>query len=226
VAHEDLIRLGVALPFAVAVAACAGGAPPPPRPAPTPAVAAEESPVLEDPPAGSLDRLPRFHSKRFDLSLPLPDGKAWRIDDHTRPELVAVHPPTRATLVVSVTREEGLMDHATCEARARANKLVPGGVRTVEDHTGIELDEFDTRVWVGLEPPASPGAPLVGHVLAFGGFLRKCVFFHYTSEVATADDEAELATRLALARTRIFEGMSLDPFRAVPREDAPAGQGR
>jgi hypothetical protein len=80
-------------------------------------------------------------------------------------------------------------------------------------------------VLVAVEPPTQPGQPLLGDVLAFGGFLRKCVFFHYQSEVPSADAnaEAELATRLALARTRIFEGIELDPFADVAREAPPKG---
>ena len=41
-----------------------------------------------------------FHSKRFELSLRLPDGPAWRIDDHRSPWLRATHEGTRSKIVL------------------------------------------------------------------------------------------------------------------------------
>jgi hypothetical protein len=167
----------------------------------------------------------RFHSKRFALSLPLPEGHAWRIDDHSRPELVATHDPTRSRIVLAVVRMEELVGRQQCEALARERKLVPASrLTTIEDDDTVTQETFDTRVWVALEPLRGPGAPIVGHVMAFGGFLRKCFVFDYSTSVDSAAQEDVLSARLAFARARILSGLSLDPFLLPPRE-APSGDG-
>ena len=163
-------------------------------------------------------KLARFHSKRFAMVVPLPDGKAWRIDDHTHTELTATHAATQSKLVVTLFADPELMNRQKCEEKARERKLVPPGeMRTVEEKITIGPETYDTRVWVAIEPGA-PGKPLVGHVFAFGGFLRKCLFFHFSSEVPSANDEDVLSARLAVARTRVLDGITLDPFAEPPRE--------
>ena len=169
--------------------------------------------------------LPRFHSKRFALSLPLPDGHTWRIDDHSGVALVATHAPTRSRVLVAVLRSDQLVGRKECEQIARTDKLVPDGrFRTLEDDVAITQETFDTRIWVALEPGEGPDRPLVGHVMAFGGFLRKCLVFDFSTQVDDAAEEPTLSDRLAYARARIFGGLQLDPFGAVPRENAPTGE--
>lgn len=165
-------------------------------------------------------RLAHFHSKRFELTIPLPDGKAWKIDDHTGDALVATHAATSSTLTISVLADpDELMTRQKCEARARKDKLVPGApLRTVADERTFLMESFDTRVWVAIEPPATPAKPLVGHVFAFGGYIHKCFFFHYASSVSSTSGEDVLSTRLALARTRILGEMKIDEFAEVPRQ--------
>lgn len=165
--------------------------------------------------------LAHFRSLRFHLTIPLPDGRSWRIDDHSRPELIATHPATRSTLLVALFTREELMNRQRCEARAREMGLVPSGeLRTVEDAVTVGPAAFDTRVWVALAPGTGPGDPLVGHVLAFGSYIHKCLVFHYASEVATDKDEPVLSGRLAVARTRILGGIEVIPF-AEPSREAP-----
>jgi len=198
-------------------------------PAPTPVVALATPPrppvvAFPDDPAP----LPRFHSLRLSLYLPLPDGKAWRIDDHSRPELVATHAPTQSTVKVAVFRTDALVGRHECEALARERKLVPPGeLHTLEDAVDITQDNYDTRIWVAVEPGAAPGSPLVGHVMAFGGFLRKCYVFDFATRVDSASDESVLSDRLAFARARIFGGLQLDVLGVVPRQGAlaPAAPG-
>jgi hypothetical protein len=171
--------------------------------------------------------LPRYRSRRLGLSLPLPDGDAWRIDDHSRPELVATHAATSSRVVVAVIRTDELVGREQCEDLARARKLVVAdGLRSLEDEIGVTQSSFDTHVRVALETATSPQRPLVGHVMAFGGFLRKCYVFDFVTEVDDAAQEPVLSARLAFARARILGGLELDSFGAVPR-DAPApGGGR
>jgi hypothetical protein len=163
--------------------------------------------------------LPRYHSKRLELSLPLPDGRAWRIDDHSRPELVASHAPTRSRVMVTRLRSDGLVGRRECEAMARERKLVPDTpMQTLENGVDITQQNYDTRIWVAVEPGTGPGAPLTGHVMAFGAFLRKCYVFDFSTQVDGAADEPVLSSRLAFARARILGGLELDAFAAVPRE--------
>ncbi len=166
--------------------------------------------------------LARFRSLRFHLSIPLPDGRSWRIDDHSRPELVATHAATHSTLVVTLFTREELMNRQRCEARAREMGLAPPGeLRTVEDAVTVGPAAFDTRVWAALAPGKGPGDPLVGHVLAFGAYIHKCLVFHYASEVGSDTDEPVLAGRMAVARTRILGGIEVIPFAEPPRETQP-----
>jgi hypothetical protein len=170
---------------------------------------------------GDTRPLPRYHSKRLALSVPLPDGPHWRIDDHSQPELVATHSATRSRVRVAIFRTEDLVGRAQCEAMARDRKLVPDGeLHTLEDEVTVTQQAFDTRVWVALQPGGAPDRPLAGHVMAFGGFLRKCYVFAFSTEVNGAADEGELSSRLAYARARILGGLEMDPFATVSREEA------
>jgi hypothetical protein len=183
-----------------------------PGPAAPPATAAQDDPTAP---------LPHYHSKRLRLSIPLPDGRAWRIDDHSQPELVATHAATNSRVVIAVFNAGELVGRAQCEDLARARKLVPtGDLRPLEDQMTFTQGTFDTRIEVALEP-RGPSGGLRGHVLAFGGFLRKCYVFVYSTEVASAADESALASRLALVRSRVLGGLELDPFDSVAR--APEG---
>ncbi len=167
-----------------------------------------------------------FHSDRLELTIPLPDRDSWRLLDPAGGDLVLSHPPTRSRITVAFFADPELVSRQKCEERARDRKLVPGGaLTTVEDSVVSGPDDFDTRIWVALEPGATPDAPLVGHVMAFGGFLRKCLVFHFSSAVDSARDEDVLSERLAVARTRILAKIALDPFDRAPRQaPGPARQ--
>jgi hypothetical protein len=194
------------------------------RPLPIVTSGARAAPRADEPQAfpDEPHRLQHFHSKRFSLTIPFPDGKAWRIDDHTTEALIATHAATSSTLTVSILADpDELMTRQKCEALARQQKLVPGSqaqMRTVADERTYAMDSFDTRVWVAVEPPSAPARPLVGHVLAFGGYIHKCFFFHYATSVSGANGEDVLSSRLALVRTRILGGMKVDEFAEVPRQ--------
>jgi hypothetical protein len=187
--------------------------------------------VTARPPAAAFPEdarpLPRYRSKRLALSLPLPDGRAWRIDDHSRPELVATHQPTRSTVLVAVFRADELVGRTQCETMAHAHRLVPAAedLHVVEEEIGITQQTFDTRTVVAIVPAGAPDQPLAGHVMAFGGFLRKCFVFDFSTGVDATDDEPVLSSRLAYARARILGGLEIDPLGTVHREapfSAPA----
>jgi hypothetical protein len=194
--------------------ACTGGTAAAPKSATAEAPAA--APTFDDAPV----RLPRYRSKRLGFSLPLPDGRAWRIDDHTRPELVATHAATRSTVTVAVLWAPANVGRTECEAMAHDAHLVPdGALQTLDDETTVTQGTFDTRVRVALRSGSAPHDPLVGHVMAFGGSLRKCYVFDFATEVDGASDEPALSARLAFARTRILGGLELEGLgaRAMPR---------
>jgi hypothetical protein len=167
----------------------------------------------------------RYHSKRLAFSVLLPDGRDWRIDDHSQSELVATHAPTRSKLVVAVFRAEQLVGRTQCEALSRERRLVPSGdLRTLEDETAITQQTFDTRVWVAIEPGTGPDRSLAGYVFAFGGFLRKCFAFVFSTRIESAVDEPVISSRLAFVRARVLGGFELDAFGSIPR-DIPVGPG-
>jgi hypothetical protein len=146
----------------------------------------------------------------------------WRIDDHSRPELVATHAATASRVVIAVMHTDALVGRSQCESLAAEAQLLPKApLQDVDDEVATGSDSFDTRVRVVIEAPTRGGAPLVGHVLAAGGAMHKCFFFDYATEVARADDEGVLSSRLAFARTRILGGLQIETLgawaNAVPR---------
>ena len=163
----------------------------------------------------------RFHSKRFQLSFPLPDGKTWKIDDHSKPELFATHAPTSSSVMVVTTNEEELMNRARCETRARELGHVPkGDLTTVENEILTHPDAYDSRVWVALDP-GRPGGAVDGHVFLFGSFLRRCLIVRVTTTVPSAKDLDVLSSRLAIVRGQVIRGLKLDPMRTTDDATVP-----
>lgn len=179
------------------------------------------------PPAYTADdasKWGKFHSKRFNLSVPLPDGKGWKIDDHRGAEMIALHEPTASRIAVRATIEEGLMNRHRCEERARALGMIPTGTSksftTVEDAVWVGPEAYDSRVWVAIEA-AKPGGGVTGHVFLFGSYIRNCLLIHLSTTVPTAKDEEILATRLAVAEERIVKAIALDPPRTTNDAELP-----
>ena len=111
------------------------------------------SPFPEDPAP-----LPRYHSKRLALSLPLPDGRAWRIDDHSRPELVAT--PRAHALDASwspCSRADELVGRAQCEELARERRLVAAraSCSTLEDEVDDHPADATTRASGSASTPGA-----------------------------------------------------------------------
>jgi hypothetical protein len=203
----------------VACALAAGCGEPAAAPPPKTAM---ESTAAEPPARGDHPPWGKYHSKRFLLTVPLPEGRTWRIDDHSRPALFALHDGTASKLWLAVTEEDGLVNRKKCEDKARALGWLPddGRFTTVEDEvvTGPEL--YDSRVWVALDPGRQGGA-IDGHVFLFGGFLRRCLLVHFVTTVASAKDEDVLSSRLALANARLVRGIVLDPPRTTDDATVP-----
>jgi hypothetical protein len=206
----------VSLALALGLSQACESPPPPVAPAPR----------RERPGAGEFPEEPgpllRYHSARFKLSVPLPDGRLWKIDDHHDRALVARHASTRSTLTVLTFTDPELVNRQRCQERAIETGLLSlHDPRTIEDETTIGPDAFDSRIWIALEPGASPGVPVTGHALLIGGFVHKCLFVHYVTDVASEKDEPTLTARLAVARLRILGGVRMEPFDAPTKMTAP-----
>ncbi len=189
-----------------AAAACGPSATPPPKP------------VVAAPVEFPLDvKMLRFHSTRFSVSLPLPDGRDWRIDDHKAPLLRATHPPTNSLVELVVWREDKLQNRAMCEARARELGYVADiEADTLESPVESVPEGWDTRLWAGVE--ANPNATRVtAHLMVFGSLMKKCLYFHFAT-TAPRDQPEVISQRLAFARVRILREMKLDSIEDVPRE--------
>jgi hypothetical protein len=181
---------------------CASAAPPPKAPAPDPSF-----PFLNDP------RPLRFHSARFELTVPLPDGHAWKIDDHRNPMLIATHAATGATLTLGVSLEQELMNRQKCEALARERGLVhDADYQTVADEVIVGPGPFDSHVVVDAVPGPVAHRALGGHVFLWGGYMKKCLFAHYETVERSTEDEAALSARLAVARIQIVGAIHIESF--------------
>jgi len=184
-------------------------------------------PAVSLPPRSGVDfpseerSLLRYRSARFELSVALPDGRAWKIDDHHERALIARHAPTRSTLTVLTFTDPDLMNRQKCQERAVTMGLLAlHDPRTLEDATTVGPGAFDSRVWIAVEAGPTAGAPITGHAVLVGGSIRKCLFVHYATEVASVNDEPLLTSRLAVARLRILAGVQIESFDVAPREPA------
>ncbi|HVK70784.1 MAG TPA: hypothetical protein VM694_40290, partial [Polyangium sp.] len=138
-----------------------------------------------------------FTSARFDLSLPLPDGAAFRVDDRTERWLVARHDTTSSLLLVRTWREDEVGNRARCEARARTWRDLPSreGGRLVSASRLAAPPDHDTLVEVLLGPRATNGGPTDGFVLAFGGWAKRCFAYVFATRGA---NERVVMERLAV----------------------------
>jgi hypothetical protein len=186
-------RLTIALHAAVAaLLATACGAPPPAAPpAPLPAPAA--APIVPFGPGA----WGTFASTRFELQLPLPDGHAWRLDDHKTPWLSATHPASGSSLVARTWTEDGRVDRHRCEDRARLWRTLPDPSKAdaVKDRSIDAPAGFDTFVSVGIVP-GKPDQPVSGFALAFGGHAHRCFAWIFTTTATGAEAAALVGERL------------------------------
>ncbi len=183
----------------VAMSGCASRPTPPAPAAPRPAPPAE----LKD--IGWAN----FLSHRFHLSIPLPDGKAWRIDDHTTEWLQATH-PSNTIVRARLWAEHDLMTPQTCEKKLRywePDLPAPTGKNVIDerDLPDFPAKGFTSHLVVGLAtPPGAPPPAIGGVALAIGASEHKCVALVFTSLVRSAGSASVLASRLELG-TRIIE---------------------
>jgi len=184
--------------------------------------AAPAVPVVDTGAAFLNDPKPlRFHSARFELTVPFPDGHGWKIDDHRGPLLVATHAATGATLTLGISVEPELMNRQRCEAAAHTRGLVrDADLQTVADEVIVGPGPYDTHITVAALPAAAAHRVVSGHVFLFGAHMKKCLFAHYETLEREGEDEAALSARLAVARLQMLGGIRVEAF---DRPDLPRG---
>jgi hypothetical protein len=192
-----------------------------------------------------------FHSQRFDFRLSLPDGKAWRIDDHKSSWLVATHGPTRSMVRARMFLTDHAQNRAKCEGKVREAEPsfpAPQPEQAFDDASEKVLadSQWDTRAVSFVAPAvASPkprgtveiGGPVAappsaealrGTVLVFASNVRKCFGFEYTTEASGPDARAVLAARLADVRQRVVRELRFDHELDAPGRESlsaePAGR--
>ncbi len=173
-----------------------------------------QTPEPPEPPAFSAgSHMAHFHSTRFGIAVPLPDGKHWRIDDHRSALLHATHAATQSKVELVVWREDDLMNRDKCETRAREKGYGERAGEEVDTEVTAVPKDWDTRVWLGAEPESAGQAGATGHLFAFASNVRRCLYFHFETR-APLD---VVSDRLAFVRLRVLGGLALDSF-DIPRE--------
>lgn len=219
-APRRALRPAAALLALLAAALLAACAPAPAAPPPSP-----PRPAAPPPPSTLGEgELGVYRSERFDLRLPLPDARGFRVEDGEGPWLVATHAASSTSLLVRTWREDGRASRAACEARARLWRDLP---RPDRDLTAVERridvpEGFDTVVEIGVAD-APPGAPIEGFAVAFGGYGRRCFAFVAETRAAGPSAERVVAERLAAVVEISLGGLRLERevAPAVPREPLP-----
>lgn len=182
------------------------------------------------PPGFAEARWGEFISRRFGARIPLPDGHAWKIDDHGGPWLSAAHPPSGSALLLRTWREDDVVNRQRCEERARLWRKLPerSGAEIVETRPVNVPPDYDTVVEVGVSP--SPGPKGAGSIdafaMAFGARVRRCFAFVFTTSASGAGAEAAVGERLGAMVQGSLEKIEVesDLESRVGRERVPGGR--
>lgn len=169
-----------------------------------------------------------FHSQRFDLRLPLPDGRTWRIDDHKASWLTATHAPSSSTVRVRMFLESHAQNRAKCEARVREADTglpKPKADQSVDDAEAGVLAGWDARAISFVTPDGATPQKLVGHLLVFASNIRKCLAFQLTTEATGPTAQEIIAARLVDAKERIVRDLRFDQDLGAPGREVLTAPG-
>ena len=127
----------------------------------------------------------------------MPDGNAWRIDDHSGPWLLATHPLSSSTLRVRTWIEAGRASRARCEERLRLTNELPSRdeAQIIEQHPIDVPQGFNTQVVVGLAQVTNES--LSGFVTAVGGRGHRCFAYLFATQAVGPGRERAVGERLA-----------------------------
>jgi hypothetical protein len=190
--------------LALAATGACGGATPQQHPPPV---------EPEEPMFAEGAHMSRFHSARFSLSVPFPDGPHWRIEDHRTALLRATHEATQSKIEIVLWHEQELMNRQKCEDRAREKGYGERVGEEVTSEIASVPQGWDTLVWLGTENERDVST---GHIVAFAASIRRCLYFHFSTKAVTR----AISDRLAFVRLRLLGDIQLDTFE-VPRERPP-----
>lgn len=214
--------VAVVVVAAISMIACSSN--PGPSPVPSPTATASAQPSAAPGTDFSTMRWRAYDSLAQGFSMPLPEDLAWRVEDSKDSWLVAKHAPTKTEIVARMIATDGLANRTRCEAHARELRTLPereGAI--VIDKRRVDLPSgFDTIVEVGILA-TTPGRPITGYVLAFGGWAKKCFAYALTTTAIGRGAEEAVGDRLALFLERSFLKLRFasDLTPAVPREKPP-----
>ena len=168
----------------------------------------------------------KFASKRFDLTIALPDGHAWRIDDHKTHWLVASHPASSTVVRVRMWREPELMSRDRCERRARDwTRDIPiiADARLLERRSEPELPApgYDTELVSGIANAQRQGELVEGFILGFGASMKRCIAMVLTTSSNGPGASERVGDRLGIGM-RLLESISFrSDLDAITREPLP-----
>ena len=197
---------------------CCTPAPSPAPPAPQPSAAPSGSSAPAVAGTGWEGPWARFHSKRHDAWLQLPNGPTWRIDDHKSSWLVAKHPTTNTALRFKLYRDEHAVNRDKCEAMARReDPTLPREDETAIDRADALLPGWDSHAFSVVSTGKKGGGPVVGQYLAWGAAIRRCFVLHVSTSSESPAGAAQVGARLADLP---------ELMKKVSFEDATEGPGR
>jgi hypothetical protein len=155
----------------------------------------------------------------------LPDGKAWKINDHKGSWLVATHAGSSSSISLRVYLEDEAVNRARCEAHARADDpaLPPEEPGKQADSRDLAiLPGWDAHSLVTTTPRSQRGQPLdvEGHLVAFGALVRRCVVIHYATRAQGPEAAGVVGTRLGEA-ARIVRDIEWVDERQGPGREPP-----
>jgi len=219
-----LARLALAAPIAAVILGCGAGAPPPA------AGAAARPDGSTEPGSFQGTRWGTYHSKRFELSLGLPGGADWKIDDHRSAWLRATHAPTQSSIGLRIWGEDRNVTRSSCYARAREwDPELPDVEATtlIDDRTRSLFGSREARVAVGVLGGDATN-PTRGFVVAVSADIRRCIVVAFRTQVRGPSAEDEVADRLVIMADKVLPSVKLDQSFTLSREPAippPAAPG-
>lgn len=201
-------RLGGSSLLALALVACGG------------AIGQEtvESPAAPLATGFENDGWGRYDSLRFALSLGLPEGRAWSIDDRKSPWLVATHADTSSLLRVRAWHEPRAVSREACLERSREldpSLPEPDEASVVDERIeSIGNDDTSVHIRAGFR---REGEGIEGIVIASGVSIRRCFTLIFESRARGPGAEAAIVDRLAMVTEGIVPKLRLTTPLHVPR---------
>jgi hypothetical protein len=186
--------------FGIAVGACASAPPIARSPVVAPPPTQQSLEGFGAAPAGRV----RTHALEFQLEFPLPDRPAWSTTDGPI-WFVAEHPGTSSELAIRGWRATRLVRRADCDQQARLSR---SEIPKLSDDSIVEQrvvslpSGFDSELIVGVVPDRGV---VRGTAYLVGATVGRCFAAVFTTQVHGAAPEEEVARRLRVAVSEIFE---------------------